>query len=430
MDSFQTSQIAPPLLQAIDQLGYQQPTPIQSAALPPILNGHDLIATAPTGTGKTIAFALPLLHQLITHWQRPRELRTRALILSPTRELAHQLHQTIQHLTPHVDLITTLIHGGVPPAQQIETLRPGTDILIATPGRLLDLLNQKALKLDETHHIVVDEADRMLDLGFAPNIRTLFKQLPPQRQALLFSATMPPEAHKLAHDILQKPTTLQLEPNTPFTAPIQHTLYYVEKNNKFALLEWLLTQTPPQRTLIFCRTRRGADRLTERMQQAHLPAAVLHGEKSQALRHQRLEQFRTAQTPILIATDLAARGIHIDDIHCVINFDLPNEAETFIHRTGRTARAGATGHAIHFCDPTEKKYLLHIQHTLATELPLSTQQPYHSEQIRHFTGATAPATTKKKAPPSSNRWKLTSNQTQQLHRQKRTTNSRKNPKKK
>jgi len=432
MDNFSTFQIATPLLHAIEQLGYQQPTPIQSAALHPILTGHDLIATAPTGTGKTIAFALPLLHQLITHWQRPRELRTRALILSPTRELAHQLHQTIEQLTQNVELVTTLIHGGVPPTQQIETLRPGTDVLIATPGRLLDLLNQKALKLDETHHIVVDEADRMLDLGFAPNIRTLFKQLPSQRQALLFTATMPPEAQKLAHDILQKPTTLQLDPETSFTAPIQHILYYVEKNNKFALLEWLLTQTTPQRTLIFCRTRRGADRLTERMQQANLPAAVLHGEKSQALRQQRLEQFRTAQTPILSATDLAARGIHVDDIHCVINFDLPAEAETFIHRTGRTARAGATGHAIHFCDPTEKKYLLHIQHTLATELPLSTEQPYHSEQIRHFTGATPQSkpSTKKKASTPKNHWKLTSNQTQQLHTHNRKSTTRKNPKQK
>lgn len=435
MTTFDASPLAPSLLQAIQEMGYQKPTAIQTAAIHPILQGHDLIATAPTGTGKTAAFSLPLLHQLITDWQRPRELRTRALILSPTRELALQLHQTIEQLTAHIDLTPCLIHGGVPSAEQIRTLRPGTDLLIATPGRLIDLLHQKAIKLDETHHIVVDEADRMLDLGFAPDIRTLFEPLPTKRQALFFSATMPPEAQKLAQDILQKPITLQLETDDPFTTSIHHTLYYVEKNNKFALLEWVLNQHPQERTLIFCRTRRGADRLTDRMDRAGLSVAVLHGEKSQHLREERLEQFRNAEVPILISTDLAARGIHVDHISRVINFDLPSEAETFVHRIGRTARAGATGQAIHFCDPTEKKYLIDIEQSLSTELPISTEQPYHSEQIKHFKGSaqTGHRPDKKKSNTSKltiPRWQLSSKQTQQLHAQKPKTAKRTNPKKK
>ena len=435
MTSFDASPLIPALLQAIREMGYQKPTAIQTATIHPILQGHDLIATAPTGTGKTAAFALPLLHQLITDWKRPRELRTRALILSPTRELAMQLHQTIQQLTTHIDLITCLVHGGVSATVQIQSLRPGTDLLIATPGRLIDLLHQKSIKLDETHHIVVDEADRMLDLGFAPDIRTLFKQLPAKRQALFFSATMPPEAQKLAQDILQKPITLRLETDDPFTGSIHHTLYYVEKNNKFALLEWLLNQHPEERTLIFCRTRRGADRLTERMNQAGLSVAVLHGEKSQHLREERLEQFRDASVPILISTDLAARGIHVDHISRVINFDLPSEAETFVHRIGRTARAGATGQAIHFCDPTEKKYLIDIEQSLSTEFPISTEQPFHSEQIKHYKGS--PKTGHRPENKKSNtgkhtipRWKLSSKQTQQLHAQKPKTTKRTNPKKK
>ncbi|HBO88144.1 MAG TPA: DEAD/DEAH box helicase [Verrucomicrobia bacterium] len=435
MTPFDEFPLVPALLQAIQEMGYQNPTAIQTAAIHTILQGHDLIATAPTGTGKTAAFSLPLLHQLITDWQRPRELRTRALILSPTRELALQLHQTIQQLTIHIDLIPCLIHGGVPATAQIQTLRSGTDLLIATPGRLIDLLHQKAIKLDETHHIVVDEADRMLDLGFAPDIRTLFEQLPAKRQALFISATMPPEAQKLAQDILQKPITLQLKTDDPFTGSIHHTLYYVEKNNKFALLEWVLNQHPQERTLIFCRTRRGADRLTERMKQAGLSVDVLHGEKSQHLREERLEQFRNADVPILISTDLAARGIHVDHISRVINFDLPSEAETFVHRIGRTARAGATGQAIHFCDPTERKYLIDIEKSLSTELPISTKQPFHSEQIKHFKGSAQTGHRPEKKRSSNNkktipRWQLSSKQTQKLHAQKPKTTKRTNPKKK
>jgi ATP-dependent RNA helicase RhlE len=378
------------LLQAVSDAGYRQPTPIQAEAIPAILTGRDVIGCARTGTGKTAAFALPLIQRLEASWTAAREIRVRALVLSPTRELAIQLHGNIRAFSSHTELTTLLVHGGTEYEEQILTLREGVDILIATPGRMLDLIERKALKLDQVEVFVVDEADRMLDMGFAPDIRRIAPMLPQTRQALFFSATMPREALQLAGGILNKPMQVSSDPVSAAAENITQSLYYVEKNNKFALLEWILQRLDYERVLVFCRTRRGADRLTERMLKAGLPVAVLHGEKEQRHRQELLEAFRSGEIPVLIATDLAARGIDIEDISHIINFDLPNEPETFIHRIGRTARAGASGSALSFCDATEKSYLREILGHLGTEIDADDTHPFHSGQIRHFSGRVKP----------------------------------------
>ncbi len=375
-----------PVQQAITEAGYTKPTPIQAEAIPAILSGRDILGCARTGTGKTAAFALPLIQKLEDSWIAAREIRVRSLILSPTRELAIQLFENISAFAQHTELATALVHGGVGFDEQIETLRAGIDILVATPGRMLDLIDRKALKLDQLEIFVVDEADRMLDMGFAPDIRKVTKLLPQSRQALFFSATMPQDALKLAGSFLRKPLHLSVDPISAAAENISKSLYYVEKNDKFALLEWVLKHLDYERVLVFCRTRRGADLLTERMQQAELPVAVLHGDKPQAHRQVVLENFRSGEIPVLIATDLAARGIDIEDISHIINFDLPNEAETFVHRIGRTARAGASGHALSFCDPTEKSYLRDILTHLGEEIETVFDHPFHSEQTMNYSG--------------------------------------------
>ncbi len=384
--NFSDLALSEPIQRAITEAGYTEPTPIQAEAIPAILSGLDILGCARTGTGKTAAFALPLIQKLEDSWTAAREIRVRSLILSPTRELARQLFENISAFAQHTELATALVHGGVGFTEQIETLRAGIDILVATPGRMLDLIDRKSLKLDQLEIFVVDEADRMLDMGFSPDIRKVAKMLPQSRQALFFSATMPQEALKLASSFLRKPLHLSVDPVSAAAENISKSLYYVEKKDKFALLEWVLKQLDYERVLVFCRTRRGADLLTERMQRAELPVAVLHGDKTQAHREITLESFRAGEMPVLIATDLAARGIDIEDISHIINFDLPNEAETFIHRIGRTARAGASGHALSFCDPTEKAYLRDILTHLGEEIEAELDHPFHSEQTMNYSG--------------------------------------------
>jgi len=374
------------ILHAVADAGFKKPTPIQAEAIPSILSGRDVLGCARTGTGKTAAFALPLIQKLEDSWTAAREIRVRSLILSPTRELAIQLHGNIKAFAVHTELATLLVHGGVGFDDQIETLRTGIDILVATPGRMLDLIDRKALKLDQIEVFVVDEADRMLDMGFAPDIRKIAKLLPQTRQVLFFSATMPKEALKLAGSFLRKPKHISVDPVSAAAENIAKALYYVEKNDKFALLEWVLKRLDYERVLVFCRTRRGADLLSERMQKAELPVAVLHGDKAQSHRQDILDAFRSGETPVLIATDLAARGIDIEDISHIINFDLPNEPETFVHRIGRTARAGATGTALSFCDSTEKSYLRDILTHLGEEMDVTLDHPFHSEQTMNYSG--------------------------------------------
>jgi len=424
------------ILRAVADIGFKHPTPIQTEAIPAILTGRDIIGCARTGTGKTAAFALPLIQRLEDSWTAVREIRVRALILSPTRELAIQLFKNVQAFAAHTELTALLVHGGTGYDEQIERLREGIDILVATPGRLLDLIERKTLKLDQVEVFVVDEADRMLDMGFAPDIRKIAKLLPQTRQALFFSATMPKEALQLANGILHKPMQVSSDPVSAAAENIAKSLYYVEKNNKFALLEWLLRRLDYERVLVFCRTRRGADRLTERMQKADLPVAGLHGEKQQNRRQEILEAFRSGETPVLIATDLAARGIDIENISHIINFDLPGEPETYVHRIGRTARAGASGHALSFCDPTEKNYLRDIFVHLGEEMEVMEDHPFHSEQIMHYSGnVKSKHTPDKKKHVSRIReqttWRLAPGESKKLHAPSGPKkNARRNPRKK
>lgn len=427
------------ILRAVADAGFKKPTPIQAEAIPAIQTGRDLIGCARTGTGKTAAFALPLIKKLEDSWTAARKIRVRALVLSPTRELAIQLAENIKAFAAHTDLTILLIHGGTEYEDQILTLREGVDILVATPGRMLDLIDRKALKLDQVEVFVVDEADRMLDMGFAPDIRKIAPMLPQTRQALFFSATMPKEALQLANGILRKPMHVSSDPISAAAENIAKSLYYVEKNNKFALLEWMLRRLEYERVLVFCRTRRGADRLTERMQKVELPVAVLHGDKAQAHRQDILDAFRSGEMPVLIATDLAARGIDVEKISHIINFDLPTEPETFVHRIGRTARAGASGSALSFCDPTEKSYLRDILAHLGEEIEVDEDHPFHSEQIRHYSGNVKSKHTPDRQKHTRSKireqttWHLTPGERNKLHTKDDTApkkNARRNPKKK
>ena len=425
------------ILKAVNEAGFSEPTPIQAEAIPTILSGRDVLGCARTGTGKTAAFVLPLLQRLINSWVAAREIRVRSLVLSPTRELAIQLSENIALFSKHTDLTHTLVHGGVGFEEQIETIRGGIDILIATPGRMLDLITRKSLKLDQIELFIVDEADRMLDMGFAPDIRKVAAMLPSSRQALFFSATMPAEALRLASSFLRKPAHISADPVSVVAENIEKSIYYVEKNNKFALLEWVLKQIDYDRVLIFCRTRRGADLLTERMKKADLSIAVLHGDKPQKQRQKTVEAFRSAEVPLLIATDLAARGIDIENISHIINFDLPNDAETFVHRIGRTARAGASGKALSFCDPTEKNYLRNILTHLGESPEVIIDHPFHSEQIMNYSGRvqtkhSPERVADKKRKGKEKTWRLAPTESTKLHAKKEggKKNARRNPKKK
>ena len=426
------------ILRAVTDAGFKEPTPIQAEAIPAIQTGRDIIGCARTGTGKTAAFALPLIQRLEESWTTAREIRVRSLILSPTRELAIQLAKNLRAFSAHTGLTTLLVHGGTEYEDQILTLREGVDILVATPGRMLDLIDRKALKLDQIEIFVVDEADRMLDMGFAPDIRKIAPMLPQTRQALFFSATMPKEALQLATGILHKPMHVSSDPVSAAAENISKSIYYVEKNNKFALLEWILQRLEYERVLVFCRTRRGADRLTKRMQTAGLPVDVLHGEKEQSHRQDILEAFRSGKMPVLIATDLAARGIDIENISHIINFDMPNETETFVHRIGRTARARASGIALSFCDPTEKGYLREILTHLGEEIEVEEDHPFHSEQIKNYSGNVKSKHTPDKQKHTRSKireqttWQLAPGEAKKLHAKDSgpKKNTRRNPKKK
>ena len=425
------------ILRAISDCGFETPTPIQAEAIPAIETGRDIIGCARTGTGKTAAFALPLIQHLESSWTAAREIRVRSLILSPTRELAIQLQENIRKFAAHTELTTLLVHGGTEYEEQILTLREGIDILIATPGRMLDLIERKALKLDQVEMFIVDEADRMLDMGFAPDIRKIAPLLPQTRQALFFSATMPKEARSLATGILRKPMHISSDPESASAENITKQLYYVEKNNKNVLLSWLLQRLEYDRILVFCRTRRGAERLSDSMKKQDLPVDVLHGEKEQRYRQRILESFKSGETPILIATDLAARGIDIENISHIINFDLPNETETFMHRIGRTARAGSSGIALNFCDPSEKGYLRDITAHLNEDIEVVMEHPFHSEQARNFSGNVQSKHSPDKQKHVSKireqtTWRLTPGQQNKLHTKTAGPhkNARNNPKKK
>jgi len=365
-----------PVLRAVATEGYTVPTPIQQQAIPLVMQGKDLFGCAQTGTGKTAAFALPILHRLWNNRPAPGSGRKiRVLVLSPTRELAAQIEESFSAYGRNTPLRTGVIYGGVNQNPQVRTLKNGIDILVATPGRLLDLMNQGFIDLRAVEIFVLDEADRMLDLGFFPDIRKIVARLPKERQTLLFSATMPADIRELAHSILRNPLNVHVAPVSTAAERIEQAVYHVAKRDKPALLRHLLKHTPVSRALVFTRTKRGADRVVRDLHKAGVMSAAIHGDKAQGARERALENFRSGRLHVLVATDIAARGIDVDAISHVFNYDVPNVPETYVHRIGRTARAGASGIAVSFCDHEEKADLRAIEKLLRRAIEVRNDHP-------------------------------------------------------
>jgi ATP-dependent RNA helicase RhlE len=376
--SFEKLNLIEPIQRALKTEGYTTPTPIQEKSIPIILDRKDLLGCAQTGTGKTAAFAIPIIQLLSAEQAQPdRGVRPiRALILTPTRELAIQIGESFEAYGRHTNLKYKVIFGGVPQHGQTVALRAGVDVLIATPGRLLDLMDQRYVSLRDVKMFVLDEADRMLDMGFIHDVKKTINKLPPKRQTLFFSATMPLEIQHLASTILTNPVMVEITPVVETTNLIKQSVYFVEKSDKKSLLLHLLKDTKVESALIFTRTKHGADKVVKDLDKAGIPAAAIHGNKSQNARQNALSNFKAKRTRILVATDIAARGIDIDDLSHVINFELPNVPETYIHRIGRTGRAGLNGVAISFCDAEEKQYLKDINKLIAKTIPVILDQPY------------------------------------------------------
>lgn len=370
-----------PLLHSLKDAGYVTPTPIQQAAIPPILEGHDLLGIAQTGTGKTAAFCVPILQNLTKNHVKREPKCARTLILTPTRELAIQIHENLVAYSSHLKLKHAVIFGGVGQGAQVSALQGGVDVLVATPGRLLDLHGQRYLNLGKVEIFVLDEADRMLDMGFMQDIKKILPLLPKTRHNLFFSATMPPEIQKLAHNILVNPKKVEVTPVSSTAEKVKQKVMFVEKKDKLDLLIHLLKDQSLDRVLVFVQMKYGANRVVDRLLKAGLTAAAIHGDKSQSARQRALEEFRTGKIRVLVATDIAARGIDIDGISHVINLELPHIAESYVHRIGRTARAGAEGSSISFCNAEEKAFLHAIQKVTRQIIEMDDNHPYHSEEI-------------------------------------------------
>ena len=373
--TFENLNLIEPILRALKTEGYTKPTPIQAQAIPYILQQRDILGCAQTGTGKTAAFSIPIL-QLLHAQPQNGQRKIRALILTPTRELAIQIGDSLKAYGKHTGLKHTVIFGGVPQRPQTDALRAGVDILVATPGRLLDLMAQKYINLSHLQLFVLDEADRMLDMGFVHDVRKVILALPVKRQSLFFSATMAPDIMKLADTILVNPAKVEVTPVSSTANTIQQRVYYVKKADKRKLLLHLLKDGEIDRALVFTRTKHGADRVAKDMTKAGVQAEAIHGNKSQNARVRALDNFKSSKTRVLVATDIAARGIDVDDLSHVINFELPNEPETYVHRIGRTGRAGASGTALSFCDAEETAYLVGIQKLISKAVPVVDNHPY------------------------------------------------------
>ena len=368
--TFASLHLMPQLLQAVTKSGYASPTPIQAATIPLVLAGKDVLGCAQTGTGKTAAFALPILQNLSRRPVRPGAPRPiRALILTPTRELAQQIQDNFVAYGKQLALFSCVLFGGVNQNAQVEALHRGADIVVACPGRLMDLMNQGYVRLDYVEAFVLDEADRMLDMGFIHDVRRIAAKLPPRHQTLLFSATMPPEVETLAMQLLHAPETVKVDPVSSPVEAIEQTLYYVDKANKKHLLAQLLREPEVENALVFSRTRHGADRIVRDLDRAGIPAAAIHGDKSQNARQAALDSFKRGESKVLVATDIAARGIDIAGLSHVINYDLPNEPEAYVHRIGRTGRAGADGFAVSLVTPDTRNLLRNIQKFTGQEIP-------------------------------------------------------------
>jgi ATP-dependent RNA helicase RhlE len=375
--TFENLNLIEPILRALKTEGYTTPTPIQEQAIPIILKHRDLLGCAQTGTGKTAAFAIPMLQLLYQDRLQHKEQKTiKALILTPTRELAIQIDESFAAYGRHTGLKHTVIFGGVSQNPQTDALRRGVDILVATPGRLLDLMSQGFVRLDHLKILVLDEADRMLDMGFVHDVKKIISKVPSRRQTLFFSATMPNEIQQLANSILNNPEKVEVTPVSSTADTIQQHLFYVEKSDKKALLIHLLKDKEIKTVLVFTRTKHGADKVVKDLNRVGITAEAIHGNKSQNARQRALANFKNRTTRVLIATDIAARGIDIDDLTHVINYELPNVPETYVHRIGRTGRAGADGIAFSFCEEEEIEYLKDIHKLIGKTIPVNEAHPY------------------------------------------------------
>src|SRR6476469_775511 len=369
-----------PILKALKKEGYTTPTPIQEQSIPVVLKGKDILGLAQTGTGKTAAFAIPMLQLLHQELRYNKGYKpTRGLILTPTRELAIQISESFEAYGRYTGITHEVIYGGVSQHTQTLALRNGTDILIATPGRLLDLMNQGYVHLDHLQMFVLDEADRMLDMGFIHDVKRVIRELPKQKQTLLFSATMPPAIADLAGSLLQQPVRVEVTPVSSTVEKIDQYVYFIEKNQKLTLLVHLLTEKNIKRTLVFTRTKHGADRIAKDLKKAGIGADAIHGNKSQSARQNALTNFKRGKLKVLVATDIAARGIDVDALEHVINYDLPDVPETYVHRIGRTGRAGADGMAFSFCDGREEMSNLRgINKLIGLKIP-AVEHPFESK---------------------------------------------------
>lgn len=371
--TFNDLMLSEPLLKALSKVGYTCPTPIQEQAILPILQGRDIFGCAQTGTGKTAAFALPILEKL---QNSPKSNHIKALILAPTRELAQQISDNIATYSTFLPISHTTVFGGVSQRNQERELRKGVDILVATPGRLLDLMDQGFVRLDKIEYFVLDEADRMLDMGFINDIKRILKKVPAVRQTLFFSATAAKEIMSLANSLLKNPVHISVTPVSSTTTLVEQSIYYVSKEDKRSLLKHVLTTGKVDRALVFTRTKRGADRVAKELNKSGITSEAIHGNKSQGARERALEGFKNRKINVLVATDIASRGIDIDKLSHVINFEIPEQAETYVHRIGRTGRAGSTGIALSFVSHEEMSYMRDINKLTNQKIEVVANHPY------------------------------------------------------
>lgn len=373
---FESLKIIEPILKSLKEEGYKTPTPIQEEAIPIVLSGTDLIGCAQTGTGKTAAFAVPILQILNNNKSFDRKRKIRSLIVTPTRELAIQIEESFNTYGRYTGLTCAVVFGGVHQSSQTNSLRNGVDILVATPGRLLDLMKQGYISLKDIEIFVLDEADRMLDMGFIHDVRKIISDLPRERQSLFFSATMPPEIVRLAGTIVYKPVKIEVTPSASTVDIVNQFVYFIDKVNKSALLIDLLKDEKIKTALVFTRTKYGADRIAKALKRKNISAESIHGDKAQNARQRALSGFKAQTTRVLVATDIAARGIDVDDLEYVINYEIPNISETYVHRIGRTGRAGARGTAISFCDVEEIVYLKDIEKLITKRIEVISDHPF------------------------------------------------------
>jgi len=379
--TFQELNIEPAIKEALDKAGYVTPTPIQMEAIPVLLEGKDLLGCAQTGTGKTAAFAIPILHRLVQFKKKCVPKQTRVLVLTPTRELAIQVHESFRTYGKKLNIYYALMFGGVGQSPQVKAMSRGVDVLVATPGRLIDLIEQGHVKLSDLEVFVLDEADRMLDMGFIHDLKKIIKMLPSKRHNLFFSATMPPDIEKLAHSILVNPVKVEVTPVSSTAEKISQTVMFVDRENKRPLLKEILSNKDFSKVIVFSRTKHGANKIVEYLGKGGIIGEAIHGNKSQTARQNALNNFKAGKIRVLVATDIAARGIDIDEVTHVINFDLPNEPESYVHRIGRTARAGSEGIAISFCDAEEKAFLRDIEKLIGKKIEVDSTQKFHSEKV-------------------------------------------------